>query len=557
MRLDFGKFAIVAVSACSLIGASAAVAAALSLSKPVEEPLPPAPTTLQAVVKADGVLVEGPELARGSELTSVEEAGELTGAYAGLYYRAVYDGKTVYLAKAKVRTSAEPAYEQWTGFATADAIIFARPDFTGDDLLTLSANEEVTVLDAIGDILFVRNADGYEGYISSSKVATSPAEEEAPSATGNASSAFSSSKRPSSSNGSSSSGSSSSGSSNAAPSSPPSAGGNSGNSGNSGSSSGGGSSVDGDEMTLPVSFALHKDPFLFGVGVAYADEPESSGVTGVVLIDGAQSYVAMLNRGDAVTVKVDEDFGFEGRKLTDGSEAERAVALRDAKGEAQLEGSDGEPIPAEPKDAASDKVMRQSPEDAALAGGDASHEDMCTIEVNGQEAYLPESLIRLDDELAFEERSVYALEGATLYADYGLKAASRELEPNTELRVVDAIDSVLVVELDSALFYLPESSTCAEPAQLPEDEEAGEGDAAAQPGSSSASKPSANRGGSGGLSGNSGSSGSSGGSSSGSASGSASSGTTDSSSNGGSSGSGASGSDSSSSDEDAWTAPKL
>lgn len=569
MRFEFGKIAIVAVSACALIGAGAAVAAALSLSKSAEEPLSPIPTTLQATVKADGVLIEGPHLARGSELSSVEEASELTGAYAGLYYRAVYEGETIYVAKAQVRTSAEPAYEQWTGFATADAIIFARPDYTGDDLLTLSLNEEVTVLDAIGDTLFVRNADGYEGYISASKIATSPAEESASSASDTASNGSSNSKRPSSSSGSSSSGSSgssSSGSSNSASTTSPSTGGNSGSSGNLNSSSGGGSSVDGDEMTLPVSFKLPDDPFLFGVGVAYADEADSSDVTGVILIDGAQSYVAMLNRGDKLTVKVDGDFGFADRTFAEGSEAERVAASvvqtgEDGSSEGDEASVDADSDTFESEDAASENLMQLSPEDKALADESEPREDLCTIEINGQEAQIPESLVRLDDEVAFEERLAYALEGAVLYADYGLESASRELEANAELKVLDEIADVLVVEFEGGLFYLPASSTGIEPVEAVEEE--GEDESAASTSSASASNPSANRAASGGSSGNSSASGSA----SGSAGGSASTGSTGSSSNGGSSGSGSSGSGSSgsgssgsgseSSGEDAWTAPKL
>lgn len=567
MRLDFGKFAIVAVSACALLGASAAVAAALSLGKPAEEPLSPIPATLQATVKADGVLIEGPHLARGSELSSVEEASELTGAYAGLYYRAVYEGETIYVAKAQVRTSAEPAYEQWTGFATADAIIFARPDFTGDDLLTLSLNEEVTVLDAIGDTLFVRNADGYEGYISASKIATSPAEESASSAFDTASNGSSSSKRPSSSSGSSSSGSSgssSSGSSNSASTTSPSTGGNSGSSGNSNSSSGGGSSVDGDEMTLPVSFKLPDDPFLFGSGVAYADEADASDVTGVILIDGAQSYVAMFNRGDKLTVKVDGDFGFADRTFAEGSEAERVAASdvqtgEDRSSEGDEASADADSDTFESEDAASENLMQLSPEDKALADESEPREDLCTIEINGQEAQIPESLLRLDDEVAFETYSVYALEGAVLYADYELKTTARELEINAELKAVDEIADILVVEFEGGLFYLPASLAGAAPAELAEDEQDGEDESAASTSSASASKPSANKGGSGSSSGGSsgGSSSSSGSSSSGSSGGSASTGSTGSATNGESSGPGSSGSDSGSSGGDEWTAPKL
>lgn len=574
------KAAAFAVCVLALAGAGVALAAVGLGEQVPEEPQPAVvPETLGATVKADGVFVAGPVAQRGDVLENVAPATELTGSYADAYYRASLNGRTVYVEKRFVRTAEEAAPEEWTGYAAADAIIYARPDFSGDDILTLQLNEEVTVLDAFNDLLFVRNADGFEGYLPASMILR----EKAPEAVVPAAAASSSSS-PSRGNGSSSGGSSHSGSSSSGGSSSSSgSSGGSASSGGSGASGGGGSSsgsggsgasggsMDGGDMGLPSEMSLTAPArggfSLFAVDVAYADEPgaqnaspdasaealEETGLDAVVLADFTQTYLCLLNRGDALVVKVDDLFGFADRTLREGEElpvlSQESVdgLAEDASGAAgDAELSFGEPE--------SDDLLISDEE--RYAAGNA--EDLCTIVVNGQETTISEKLLRLDIEEDYVAWDGFAAEGAVLYSDYLLAAASSELEVNAPLHVVDAIGDLLVVEAAEGLFYIPASSVGTEEyvVEIPAEE------AAAPPASSSSAGSSPSyRGHS--SSGSSSSSGSGGGSSASSGSGSnASSGSGSSSSGGSSSGGSASGgSDSSgggaSGGESDWTPPVL
>ncbi|WP_165171914.1 hypothetical protein [Adlercreutzia sp. ZJ242] len=461
-RPSRAKFVIAGVCALVLVGAGVAVAATslgqggapqAPSEQPADEQL--AKATERAFVKADGVLIPSGVAKRGDVLENVAPAADLSEKRADAYYRAEYDGKTVYVAKSAVRTSAEEAPEQWTGYATADAIIYARPDFTGDDILTLQLNEEVTVLDAFGDLLFVRNADGFEGYVPADKIMREPIEEE-PAADYSSGGGSTSYQAPSSSGGGNSGGGSgnSGGSSSSAPSPAPAPSGGSG-------SSGGGTGAtqgDGDEMAMPVGYVPPADPFLWGVGVAYADEPSSSqaeqageGLTAVVLMDDVQLYAGILDRGDEVTVKVDDLFGFSEEGAQDAPDAS----------------SDGEAASGTASDA--QEAQPQGSGEEAELQGDASAEDLCTVVINDQEVTLPEKLLRLESAAAYEPWEGYALEGALLYADYGLTGDARELEVNEALNVVDSIGTTLVVDVDGTAFYIDEVHVGKEPVEVVEE----------------------------------------------------------------------------------------
>lgn len=309
------KLGIAAVCAVVLVGGGATVAAAMGLlpikahTEPEIQQMEPAPLMVPAMVKADNVLIPGPALTRGSQLINVVEADELSGQHAGKYYRAVANGKTVYVEKRYVRLASEAAPEQWTGYAAEDAIIYKKPDFSGTDILTLHPNEEVLVVDEFENLLFVRNADGFEGYMPADKVLKEKAPEEEEGAddstasggsqgsSGSGSSGGSSSggyynggstggsgsssgSSGGSTGGSGSGGSSSSGSGGSTGGDSGSGSGSSGTGGSAGESGGSGSgSADGDEITMPSAFTLRPDPFLLGVRVAYADEPKGEEVT--------------------------------------------------------------------------------------------------------------------------------------------------------------------------------------------------------------------------------------------------------------------------------------
>ncbi len=446
-----------AICLLAVIGAGTAFAAVLAGKQPEPAPEPEAiaPKTAQATVKADNVLVEGPTLNRGDVITSVVPASELTGAHAGKYYRATVDGKVVYIDKASVRTSEEAAPEEWTGYAAEGAIIFANPDFTGDDILTLQLNEEVTVLDSFGDLLFVRNADGFEGYMPVDKVLREPAPEPEPEPEAEPTYVYTEPgysggggqtwTPPSNGGGGSSSGGGGS------------AGGGNGGGDTGGSSSGGGSTQgDGDDMAMPASFTLSTKMLLLGAEVAYADESSASassssaatedGVTATVLADNTKTHLGILNRGDVVTVKVDELFGPAQPAPSSMEEGNAGAASSSG---ASAPGSESASSAVSESESgprgASDEETRVNAEKA---------EDLCTVVLNGAEITLPEKLLRFDDDAPFETWTGFAMKDAVLYADWELTASVHELTVNDQISVIDAIDDTLVVEREDGVFYI-------------------------------------------------------------------------------------------------------
>lgn len=505
-RSGRARYIAAAVCAVALVGAGAAYALTSGGILKTEEPEAPvaAPTTVRATVKVDNVLVPHKELARGDVLENVQEAEELTGAYAGSYWRAELNGATVYVEKSRVRTSDQAAFEEWVGYATADAIIYAKPDFSGDDIRTLVLNEEVAVLDEIGDVLFVRNVDGYEGYMPADKVMREKAEETEPEDVSSYSYNYGYSNDYSYGGGSWSGGSGSSGDSGGS-------GGSSSDSAAPAPSTGGSTSGDGDEMTLPTSLVPSAGKFLLGVEYAYADEvagegaasaegAETSadqdliaaqGVTAVVLLDGTQTYLGILNRGDEVTVKVDDLFDFpeSAAQLAGDGTASGAEAADDASG-----GASGAAVEEGADDAAdaSEAGVSQEELDAAAAAGEdvsAGSEDMCTVLINDQEVLLPERILRLEDAAAYEPWTGYAAEGATLFSDYALSTGAIELGLNQELTIVDEAGSVLVVERDGAFYCIDAAFMAKEPFEEPEPGEEASEDSADQGGSYSYYEP--------------------------------------------------------------------
>lgn len=638
------RSAVVAVAACVLVLAGAGVAAASLLSGREEIPVPAAvpvteaeAETVRATVKVDGLLVPGPVLQRGDELTNVVAADDLSGAYADAYYKAVYGGEVVYVEKSLVRTSDEAAPEQWVGYAAADAIIFAKSDLSGEDILTLSLNEEVTVLDAFGDLLFVRNADGFEGYVPADKIMrekVSEAEaEQGYTASPSGSSGYAGGSSGSGSgsagggagsgsggsadgggSGSGSGGGSNSGSGGSADGGSSSGGSGSGSDGS--GSSGGGTpptSGDGDEMVLPTNFMEGFDPFLLGVGVAYADEPADavvadaavahatdaadaagsadvaggvpeSDVTAVVLASDVQTYEGMFNRGDEVVVKLGAGTAADGADVAGGSAgASDGVSGGDVPSDASASAADDADGGASPAAEAGgpsgetgiwDDAPELSAEEKAEKGAEVDAEPTCTVLLNGREVSLPAKLLRLETDGPYQPWSGFALEGACLFEDYQLTRQSVQLAPGDELAVIDAAGSVLVVERDGVLFYIDESLVGAEPAGESEPADVADAPVDSQGSSPAPSSGSGSGGGwsssSGGASGSgsgsgagSGSGGSSGsapstggGSTSGGSDGSGSSGSSGGSSEGGSGGADAGAGDGGSGDAE-WTPPKL
>ncbi len=460
------KYIAAAICLLAAIGAGTALAAAFAEKQPepAAEPEVIAPETVQATVKADGVLIEGPVLDRDDVITSVAPADELTGAHAGKYYRAVVNGKTVYVEKSAVRTSEETAPEEWTGYAAEGAIIFANPDFTGDDILTLQLNEEVTVLDAFGDLLFVRNADGFEGYMPADMVLREPAPEPEPEpdvtytyTEPDYSYSGGQTWTPPSGGGSSSGGGSTSGSG---------GGGSTGGGDAGGSSSGGGSTQgDGDDMAMPVAFIPSTNMFLPGVEMAYADEPSADtsssaaataadGVTATVLADGTKTYLGILNRGDEVTVKVDDLLGPAQAQNEAASSSDAAAANGQGSSEegATSENADEEGAESSTATESGNGPRGASDEETRVDAAEA--EDLCTVIVNDAEITLPEKLLRFTDDAPFEAWTGFAMKDAVLYADWKLESSAHELAVNDQVAVIDAIGNTLVVEREDGIFYI-------------------------------------------------------------------------------------------------------
>lgn len=531
------RLIVATVCALALVGGGAAFAAIMSGIGP-DEPEIVEPETVQATVKVDGILIPGPTLQRGDELQNIAPADELTGGFAGQYYRADFGGQTVYVPKKWVRTAEEAAPEQWTGFAAQDAIIFGKPDFSGDDILTLGLNEEVQVLDSFNGLLYVKNADGAEGYMPEDKVlrekapAASTAKPSSGSSSSKGNSSSGSNKKPSSGSSSSkpSGGTSGSGSSSGSTG----GGSSSGSGGSSGSGSSGGSNSggsDGEDMGLPtaVAYVHSAGRSILGVEFAYADEPadaqadkadQGSGLTGVVLADGIAAHMGMMNRGDAVTVKVDEKLG--------------------------------------PADALTpEEIAALSPEEKAELG---TVEDVCTVIINGQEFELAEKYLRFETDDPYEIWDGFAIEGAVAYTDYQMTANPRELEKNAAIHVVDFIENALIVEIEGETYFMDASAVSKE--EIVDEEEPAE-EAARPSSNSSGSSASSNKKPSSGSSSSKPSSGTSGsGSSSGSTGGGSSSGSggsSGSSSSGGSNsgGSGSGGSGGTTAPEPEWSAPAL
>ena len=272
---------------------------------------------------------------------------------------------------------------------------------SGEDILTLSLNEEVTVLDAFGDLLFVRNADGFEGYVPADKIMREKVEEPeaeagyAASPSGSSGYAGGSSGSGSgSTGGGSGSGGAGSGSGGSADGGGSGSGSGGGSNSGSGGSAGGGSSSDGsgsgsdgsgssgsgtpstpgdgEEVPLPTNFMEGFDLFRLGVGVAYADEPADavvadaaathavgaadaagsadaagavpeSDVTAVVLASDVQTYEGMFNRGDEVVVKLGADTAADGADAAGGSVgASDGVSGGDAPSDASASADDAD-----------------------------------------------------------------------------------------------------------------------------------------------------------------------------------------------------------------------
>lgn len=350
--------------------------------------------------KVDGALVYYKMATRG---TAIEVTGE-----DGAYYAGTVDGVNVLVEKKWVRLASAAQPTAWKGYSNDMAPLFKTAYLMGDPVATLPLNTEVEVLDGQDDWLFVKTADGAEGYARAADFRTEDqkrAEDEAAEAEAAAQEEYvddggwydggwyddSSSgtyyyePEPA-----------------PAPAPDPEPAPAPAPSGN-----------DGQEITL-VSYRPAVKPF---VETAYAAEESSQSAAaskglgkGVILSDGVSLYLAKLDRGDQV-----EQLDFTER------------------------------------------------------GGDSSATIM--VKVDDAQGTIARSIVTLEDDAPFVAVDAYARDGATVFEDYQLLTAKRTCAVNDVLRLVDEYDANYVVEEKGIFTYVPKDSVSLTKIEVKQEEE--------------------------------------------------------------------------------------
>lgn len=121
---------------------------------PKETPVPD-PETQSAKARFD-IALEAGTLNRGDQVTVIKEDGD---------NYVVLDGsnRTVYVAKAYVKTDRDEKTEEHDAWAAGNASLYPTAFMDGDPLTVLSYNSKVRVLDALNGICYVKYSEG-EGY---------------------------------------------------------------------------------------------------------------------------------------------------------------------------------------------------------------------------------------------------------------------------------------------------------------------------------------------------------------------------------------------------------
>lgn len=113
---------------------------------PVTEP--PAPETAPATALADGVVLLLQKADMGTEL-------EIIGEEAEYYIVKLGDGHGL-IEKRLVRMDGEEAYEPWTGYSYYGAGFYTNYLLLPDGMTEMKSNQQVEVLDSLGEVLMVR-----------------------------------------------------------------------------------------------------------------------------------------------------------------------------------------------------------------------------------------------------------------------------------------------------------------------------------------------------------------------------------------------------------------
>ena len=81
-------------------------------------------------------------------------------------------------------------------------------------------------------------------------------------------------------------------------------------------------------------------------------------------------------------------------------------------------------------------------------------EDSCTVWLGGFEVTVPRSLVRLEEDEPYVQRTVFCRYGAELFAEYQLRSAVQKPAVNTQLLVLDEAPGCLIVELEGEVLYV-------------------------------------------------------------------------------------------------------
>lgn len=134
---------------------------------PTEPPVtePPAPETVSGIAKVDKTEILLLTMNRGDTV-------ELAGEFDENYYIVKLEEGFGLIEKRLVRLDGEPAYESWDGFAKSDAALYGDYLLIKEPAEELSMNDEITVLDTLGDCLVVQFGD-IIGYMLEDEISTS------------------------------------------------------------------------------------------------------------------------------------------------------------------------------------------------------------------------------------------------------------------------------------------------------------------------------------------------------------------------------------------------
>ena len=128
-------------------------------SAPTTVPTPsptPEPSSEPGIVLVDGAGILYTYFERG---VSVSITGEDEG-----YYTTSLDGVDVRVEKWLVRMNMETEPEEWTGYAKRGTEVYESAYLEGEALASLNLNTAVTVIDEVGDRLYIE-WDGQRGYV--------------------------------------------------------------------------------------------------------------------------------------------------------------------------------------------------------------------------------------------------------------------------------------------------------------------------------------------------------------------------------------------------------